>query len=105
LNHICVRLPKQVVLTKRARSLDLFDEKHTRPDWPTLAGPKSSLPAKSAGKSKQQLSRDAAGYNASEPQAMVRALSTLIHSVRSVSRLRALSAPLAPQKENQCQEN
>jgi hypothetical protein len=105
LNQIRVRLPKQVVLTKHARSLDLFDEKHTRPDWPTLAGLTSSLSAKSADKSKQQLSRDAAGYDAGEPQAMVRAPSPLTHSVRSASRLRALSARIAPQKENQCQES
>jgi hypothetical protein len=89
LNHIRGRLQQQVVLTKHARSLDLFDETHTRPDWPTLAGLKSSLPARSAGKSKQQLSRDAAGFDAGAPQAMVPALSPLIHSVRSASRLRA----------------
>jgi hypothetical protein len=89
LNHIRGRLQQQVVLTKYARSLDLFDEKQTRPDWPTLARLKSSLPARSAGKSKQQLSRDAAEFNTGEPQAMVRALSPLIHSVRRASRLRA----------------
>ena len=88
LNHIRVRLPQQVVLTKHARSLDLFDEKHTRPDWPTLAGLTNSLSAISADKSKQQLSRDAAGYRAVEPQAMVRALPPLIHSMRSASRRR-----------------
>jgi hypothetical protein len=65
----------------------------------------SSLSATSADKSKQQLSRDAAGYRAGEPQAMVRALPPLIHSVRRASRLRALSARIAPQKENQCQES
>jgi hypothetical protein len=104
LNHIRVRLQQQVVLTKHARSLDLFDEKHTRPDWPTLAGLTSSLSATSADKSKQQLSRDAAVDRAGQPQAKVRAASPLNHSVRSVSPS-GFEYRTAPQKENQCQES
>ena len=88
MNHIRVRLLKQVVLTKHARSLDLFDEQHPRPNRPMLAGLTNSLSAQAADKSKQQLSRDAAGYRAVEPQAMVRALPPLIHSMRSASRRR-----------------
>ena len=95
----------QVIPTKHARSLDLFDEKHMRPERPTLAGLTNSLSVKYADKSKQQLSRDAAGCDAVEPQAMVRALPRLTHSVRRASRLRALSARLVTQKENQCQES
>jgi hypothetical protein len=97
----------QVVLTKRACSLDLFDEKHARRDRPAQPGLTISLSAKSADKFKQQLSKQAAGVEAGNPQSrwIGTARPSLIHSVRSAPRLRAQSALVAPQKENQCQES
>ena len=96
----------QVVLTNRARSLDLFDG-HASLDRPTPAGLTISLSAKSADDFKQQLSREAAGNGAGEPRFRLNriALLPLIH--RRAARLAygLWSARLVPQKENQCQES
>jgi hypothetical protein len=101
LNLIRVRLPMQVVLTKRARSLSLFDEKDTRP---VLA---SSLPAFSAGKFKTTNQHSAQARMPAERTHMRARRHALLlnHRVRCASRLRALSARAATQKENQCQES
>jgi hypothetical protein len=96
----------QVVLTNHAHSLDLFDEL-ARPARPTQAALTISLPATSAGKFKQQLSREDAGRDAGELRFRLNgtALSPLIHSSAACLAFGLSSARLAPQKENQCQES
>ena len=103
LNHFFVRLPVQVVLTKRARGLDLFDE-HAYSYLqtqvvPTPANSTGKLPNQTSMKRGQSSPRTARRMRA-HPFALL-----LKHSVRSAPRLRALSVRIAPQKENQCQES